>query len=456
MQPSFLDVPRGTFVPAASNLPPFMEYRERAPRWKSPAISANLASRGRADVHGNTAKGWCRGGAGGGVGEPWGYRLLTELAVRAAKPKQKPYKLSDERGLYLLVSTTGARLWRFKYRQDGVERLLSFGAYPEVSLKRAREKRDEARAKVADRIDPRRPDAADETFEAVAREWLQRQKGLAASTIKRDRERLENFIFPRLGRRQVKEITAGDLLNELRKVEARGTHETAHRTRAIVGRVLRYAINTGIVTSDVSASLRGALTPSSVRHHPAITEPRRIGELLRAIDAYVGQPQTEFALKIAPYVFLRPGELRRGEWREIDLEAAEWRIPAARMKGGREHIVPLARQVVALLADLEPITGDGRFLFPSLLTATRPMSEVTLNSALRRMGFSKDEHTPHGFRTTASTRLNEMGYPPSDIELQLAHQEKDEVRGAYNRAMRLNERRTMMQEWADYLDRLRT
>lgn len=378
------------------------------------------------------------------------------MVVRAAKPQQKPYKLFDERGMYLLVSLTGARLWRLKYRQDGVERSLALGAYPDVSLKRAREKRDAARRQLADGIDPRVTRTAAASFEALAREWLGKQGRLAASTVKRDRERLENFVFPYLGRRQVKAITAADLLHTLRRIEARGTHETAHRTRAVVGRVLRYAIATGRAERDISADIRGALTPSSARHYPAITEPRRIGELMRAIDGYQGQPSSEYALKIAPYVFARPGELRRAEWAELDLDAAEWRIPKARMKSKREHLVPLARQVVALVRALEPITGGGRYLFPSLLTSARPMSEVTLNAALRRLGISKDEHTPHGFRTTASTRLNELGFPPSDIELQLAHRERDDTRDAYNRAMRLDERRKMMQFWADYLDGLKT
>lgn len=383
--------------------------------------------------------------------------MLTEAAVRAAKPKEKPYKLFDERGMYLLVSVTGARLWRLKYRQDGVERSIALGAYPDTSLKRAREKRDEARRKVADGADPRTTRTQTESFEAVAREWLGKQGRLADSTVKRDRERLENFVFPYLGRRQVKAITAADLLHILRPIEARGTHETAHRTRAVVGRIFRFAIATGRAERDISADIRGSLTPSRARHYPAITEPRRIGELMRAIAGYQGQPSTEFALRIAPYVFVRPGELRGARWAEFDLKGALWRVPAARMKAGREHLVPLAKQVVALLKELQPITGEGggEFLFPSLRGVSQPISNIALNAALRRMGIGKDEHTPHGFRSTASTRLNELGFPPSDIELQLAHKDRDEVRAAYNRALRLEERRAMMQFWADYLDGLR-
>lgn len=381
-----------------------------------------------------------------------GVSVLSEAAVRAAKAREKPYKLFDERGMYLLVSTTGARLWRLKYRYGGVEKSLALGSYPDVSLKRARAKRDEARAKIADGLDPGVKTQGD-TFEEIAREWMAKQKGLAESTQRRDRDRLEGFVFPRLGKRRIASISSHDLLTELRKIEERGRHETAHRTRAVVGRVFRYAIATGRAKHDVSAPLIGALTPARVKSYAAITDPRRIGELLRAIDGYVGQPATEYALKIAPYVFVRPGELRHAKWAEFDLDAAEWRIPAGRMKSRREHIVPLSSQVVALLRQLPRFQSE--YLFPSLRTMKRPISEVTLNAALRRMGFSKDEMTPHGFRSMASTRLNEMGYPPSDIELQLAHVDKDAVRAAYNRSLRLDERRKMMQEWADYLDGLR-
>jgi integrase len=248
----------------------------------------------------------------------------------------------------------------------------------------------------------------------------------------------------------------GTCSTELRKIEARGTHETAHRTRAVVGRVMRYAIATGRATRDVSADLKGALTKSTAENYPAITDPKRLGELLRAIDAHRGQPSAEVALRMLPYVFVRPGELRGAQWREVDLEGAIWRIPPERMKRGREHLVPLARQVVKLLEDLKPITGDGELLFPGLLTNKKPISEVTLNAALRRIGISKEEHCPHGFRSTASTRLNEMGWDPALVELQLAHAKKDKVAAVYNRALRLAERTKMMQAWADYLDGLKT
>jgi integrase len=386
--------------------------------------------------------------------------VLTEAAVRALKPTEKPYKRSDSRGLYVLVSTTGAKLWRCKYRWHGKEQLLSFGVYPEVSLREARDLRDDARAKLRRGEDPalaRRiaRGAAGETFKEIALEWLGKQQ-LSASTLRRDQDRLENFIFPRLGGRALDGITARDLLEELRKIEARGTHETAHRTRAVVGRVMRYAIATGRATRDVSADLKGALTKSTAENYPAITDPKRLGELLRAIDAHRGQPSAEVALRMLPYVFVRPGELRHAQWREVDLEGAIWRIPPERMKRGREHLVPLARQVVKLLEDLKPITGDGELLFPGLLTNKKPISEVTLNAALRRIGISKEEHCPHGFRSTASTRLNEMGWDPALVELQLAHAKKDKVAAVYNRALRLAERTKMMQAWADYLDGLKT
>lgn len=386
--------------------------------------------------------------------------MLTEAAIRALKPQEKPYKRSDSAGLFMLVSATGARLWRYKYRHGGVERLLTLGAYPEVSLRAARDARDAARRHLKSGQDPNVVKRAlrgntGETFEAIAKEWLGKQAHLSAGTVKRDRERLENFIFPRLGRRPIAAITAPELLAELRRIEARGTHETARRTCSVAGRVFRFAIATGRAERDPSNDLRGTLQQTVVRNFPAITEPKRIGELLRAIDGYRGQPSSESALRMLPLVFVRPVELRRAAWAEIDLDGALWRIPAARMKRGREHLVPLSRQVVALLEDLKPITGDGAFVFPGLRTNARPISEVTLNAALRRLGFSKDEHCPHGFRSTASTRLNEMGWDPALIELQLAHAKKDKVAAVYNRAVRLEERTKMMQAWADYLDGLK-
>jgi integrase len=387
--------------------------------------------------------------------------VLSEARVRTARPKPKPYKLYDERGLYLRVETGGGRLWRFRYRYGGVEKLLSLGAYPDVALKRAREKRDDARRLLVEGIDPSVQRQAERTmqqgtFEGVAREWLARQgKSLADGTVAILSARLENYLYPYLGSRPIAAITAPELLAALRRIEARGRNETAHRARALTGRVFRYAIATGRAERDVSADLRDALAPVKARNFAAIVEPARVGALLRAIDGYVGQPVTAAALRIAPLTFVRPGELRAAEWSEFDLPNAEWRIPGSRMKMGEQHIVPLARQALGILSELQPLTQRSRYVFPSLLSRDRPMSENTVNAALRRLGYSREEQTGHGFRTIASTLLNEQGFPPDVIELQLAHAERNKVRAAYNKAQRLVERRKMMQAWANYLDALR-
>jgi integrase len=386
---------------------------------------------------------------------------LTETRIRAAKPAEKPYKVFDERGLFMLVTPSGGRLWRLRYRHGGVEKLLAIGAYPDVSLKRAREKRDDARKLLADGIDPSAKRRAEKeqqvnTFEAVAREWLVLQeKSLDESTLTRERSRLQNFVFPHLGNRPIAQITPPELLAVLRRIESRGTNDTAHRTRSICSRVFRYAVATGRAECDCTVDLRGALPALTVGHFAAITQPAKIGELLRAIDGYVGQPATHAGLKLAPYVFVRPGELRQAEWPEFDLAAAEWRIPGERMKAGEPHLVTLSTQAVDILKWLQPITAHGRYLFPSLRTPTRPISDNTLNAALRRLGYSGEEMTGHGFRSMASTCLNELGWHPDLIELQLAHAERNKVRAAYNRAQRLDERRKMMQAWGDYLDGLR-
>jgi integrase len=386
---------------------------------------------------------------------------LTDTAIRSARPKEKPYKLFDGGGLFLLVRPNGSRLWRLKYRVEGREKLLSVGIYPEISLKSARERRDDARRLVAAGVDPSAKRKAEraaraDTFEAMTREWLDlKSRGLTERTHAKRLSRFEAFVFPYLGKRPVATITAPDLLTVLQRVEARGKNETAHRVRSESSAVFRYAIATGRAERDPAEDLRGALAPVVVRNHPAITEPGKIGELLRAIHGYVGQPSTAYALKLLPLTFVRPGELRGAEWAEFDLDRAEWRIPGARMKMGEQHIVPLSSQAVALLRELHPLTGSGRYLFPSLRTGERPISNNTLNAALRRLGYTGDEMVSHGFRSMASTCLNEKGWEPDLIELQLAHAERDEVRGAYNRALRLADRRRMMQAWADYLDGLR-
>lgn len=386
---------------------------------------------------------------------------LTEFAARNTKPAERPRKLADAGGLFLLLVPTGARWWRLKYRFNGREKLLSLGVYPHVSLKQARGKRDAAKKLIAAGTDPsaerRTAKAAlGTTFERVAREWMAMQAGkLAPITLKKCAWMLDTHVFPTLGTQPVAKITAAEMLRVIRAIEAGGTHETAHRTKQRCGQILRYAVATGRAERDVTADLRGALAPVVSKNHPSITDPARIGELLRAIDGYGGQPATEAALRLAPLVFVRPGELRMAEWREFDLDAGEWRIAASRMKMQEAHIVPLARQAVTLLLKLHAITGDGKYVFPSLRTADRPLSDNTINAALRRLGYSKDEMTGHGFRSMASTLLNEQGFPPDVIELQLAHAERNKVRAAYNKAQRLAERRKMMQVWADYLDKLR-
>jgi integrase len=387
---------------------------------------------------------------------------LTDTAIKAAKPAAKGYKLFDERGLYLLVKPNGGRLWHLKYRIDGREKVLSLGVYPDLSLAKARERRDEARGLLTQQIDPGARKKAQrlalaDTFESIAREWLALQKrGLAEKTFLRKLGWLEDFLFPYLGRHPIAKITVPDLLAALKRIEARGFRETAHRARSTASNVFRYAVATGRAERDITTDLRGALAPVVTTNRAAITVPVQIGQLMRTIYTYRGQRPTEAALKLAPLFFVRPTELRAAEWSEFDLsgEHPEWRIPARRMKMDEEHIVPLANQAIAILRDLEPITGDGRYVFPSLRGA-RPLSENTVNFALRSMGYSGDQITGHGFRAMASTCLNEQGFPPDVIELQLAHAERNEVRAAYNRAKRIPERRAMMQSWADYLDKLR-
>lgn len=387
--------------------------------------------------------------------------MLSDTAIKGARPRQKRYKLFDERGLYMIVTPDGGRWWRFKYKLGGREKLLSLGTYPDVSLQRARQKRDEARKLVVDGVDPsaeRRAakDAQADTFRALAEEWFGKQH-FAPATREKARWTLDDLIYPYIGNRPVMLITAPEVLELLRRLETRGKHETAHRTKQRIGQVLRYAIATGRAERDVTADLRGALTPLKVTNHAAVTEPAKVGELLRAIDVYSGQPATEAALKLAPLLFVRPGELRAARWEEFDLEAEqpEWRIPGERMKMREYHVVPLSRQATAILRDLHPITGPRGCVFPCLRDPNRPMSEVALTAALRRMGYSREQMTWHGFRTIASTLLNEQGWHPDLIELQLAHQERNKVRAAYNRAQRLEERRKMMQAWADYLDGLK-
>jgi len=360
---------------------------------------------------------------------------------------------------------TGARYWRLKYRHAGKEKRLALGVFPAVSLLDARKGREDARALLRAGTDPSAVRQADkrrallatgDTFEAIAREWLAMQeKKLAAATFAKAKWTLETLVFPWLGALPITTITAPDLLAVLRRVEARGAHETAHRTKARCGQVFRYAIATGRATRDPSADLRGALAPVVSRNFASITDANGVGELLRTLENYSGQHVTRCALKLSPLVFVRPGELRRAQWSEIDFDKEQWRIPAARMKMGEEHVVPLSAQALSVLGDLRPLTGQGLYLFPSLRSSKEPMSENTINAALRRMGYDKNTMTGHGFRALASTRLNEMGWAPDVIERQLAHAERNKVRAAYNRASYMAERVKMMQVWADYLDTLK-
>jgi integrase len=401
--------------------------------------------------------------------------MLSDTRIRTTRPGERPVRLYDERGLYLEITTNGGRWWRFKYRFEGKEKLLSMGTYPDTPLKAARDRRDRARALLEEGVDPseaRRAEKASRSevvingFEAVAREWHAtiRLRQVSAGHAARTLIRLEQDVFPWLGGLPVGEIKAPQLLQTIRRIEARGAIETAHRALQACGQVFRYAIATGRAERDPAPDLRGALKPVLVQHMAAITDPKRVGELLRAIESYKGMPITRAALQLAPLVFVRPGELRKAEWTEFDLDAAEWRIPAARMKrtkqeklSGTAHVVPLSRQALAILRELQPLTGHGRYLFPSPRTGERPMSDNGVLSALRRMGFPSDEMTGHGFRAMARTLLAErLNVDEAVIEAQLAHAVKDSLGRAYNRTEFLEQRRKMLQTWADYLDKLRT
>jgi integrase len=396
---------------------------------------------------------------------------LTAAALRAAKPQAKAYKLFDGGGLYLEVSPAGGKWWRWKYRYGGKEKRLSLGVYPEVSLKVARQKRDAVRQQLAAGIDPGQTRKAEklaqggaESFEAIAREWHAKfSPGWAVSHRDGILRRLERDVFPWLGQRPIAELKAPELLAVLRRIESRGALESSHRAKQNCGQVFRYAVATGRADRDPTGDLRGALPPPKEKHHASIIEPKRIGGLLRAIDAYEGFFATKCALRLAPLVFVRPGELRQAQWQEFDLDKAEWRIPAERMKAREQHIVPLARQAIEILRELEPLTNRGltgkpdapRYVFPGAQSRLRPMSNNAVLAALRRMGYPKEEMTGHGFRSMASTLLHEKGWNHQVIERQLAHAERNAVSAAYNFAEHLPERRKMMQAWADYLDALK-
>jgi len=394
---------------------------------------------------------------------------LTDVGIRNAKPGAKAVKLTDGGGMFLLVTPAGGKLWRLKYRIDGREKLLALGAYPEIGLGEARRRREEARELIALGKDPSREkqrekarartQAAD-TFKAICDEYCEKRrrdgiKGWAPATATRS-EYLLSLVCGSIGKLPVGEIEPADVLTAIRRIEGKGKLESARRSLQLAGAVFRYAVATARLTSDPTRDLRGALTAPTVKHYGAITDPKRVGELLRAIDDYEGSGVTKLALQIAPHVFVRPGELRHAEWNEIDLDGALWTIPAGKMKMRKAHHVPLSRQVVELFAEARSVTGPTGYVFPSVRTRARPMSENTINAGLRRLGYATDEMTAHGFRAMASTLLNESGrWNPDAIERALAHGDSDKVRAAYHRGAHWQERVEMAQWWSDHLDRLR-
>ncbi len=388
--------------------------------------------------------------------------MLTDTAARQAKPREKPYKLADSGGPYLLVKAAG-KYWRMDYRFAGKRKTLAIGVYPTTTLSDARKKRDEAKKSLADNTDPAIVKAENKqkshqmskgTFEAIASEWFaKKQTVIAPTTAKTIKLLLKNNVFPWIGNRPIYEISAQDLLAILRRVESRGALDTAHRCREYSGQIFRYAISIRMAERDPSADLKGALTPVRARHHSSITDPKQIGGLLRAINNFSGSFVVKCALQLASLVFVRPGELLQAEWTEIDFDKSEWRIAAHKMKMNETHLVPLTPQAIEILKAIHPLTGSGKYIFPGLRSAARPMSENTINAALRCMGYEKDEMTGHGFRSMASTLLHENGWPHA-IERQLAHAERNKVVAAYNYAEHLTKRREMMSWWADYLDEL--
>jgi integrase len=391
--------------------------------------------------------------------------MLNDTLIRSLKPTGKPKKHFDGGGMFLFVTATGSKLWRMVYHFDKKEKLLSFGEYPTVSLKDARERREDAKRLLAQGIDPgahkkaivaNRIAEQANSFKNIALEWHENQTA-QFTAIHREHvlNRLNTYLFPALGSIAVSKVEPQDLLAVARAAEKRGLHVTPHVLVQLVGQIMRYAIATGRAKHNIAADLRGALKPRRGQHRATVTDPEKIGPLMRAIDGYPGYFPLCCALRLAPLVFTRPNELCAAEWNEIDLEAREWRIPASRMKMRRLHIVPLSDQAVRILEELQPYSGEGKYLFPSVRTDDRHITTSAVLLALRRMGYDKHELCTHGFRSMASTLLNELGYNRDWIERQLAHDEKNAVRGAYNHAQYLPERRKMMQAWADFLYGLR-
>ena len=391
---------------------------------------------------------------------------LTDTYIRSLKPDVKPRKYFDGGGLFLFIPTSGSKLWRMAYRFNGKSKLLSFGEYPTVSLRDARAKREEAKQLIAKDIDPsehkraarqERISAERDSFQNIALEWHETRMAEFSERHQNSvKYRLEHYVFPAIGKVHITKLETQDIMAVIKPLEQKEKFETSHRLLQTISQVFRYAVITGKAKHNIAADLRGALRTRKVTHRAALVEPEKVGQLLRDIDAYDGYIPLVCALKLAPLVFTRPTELRAAQWTEFDLEAAEWRIPAERMKMRRQHIVPLSTQALDILWDLKEYTGGGKYLFPSIRTDVRPISDVTMLNALRRMGYQKHEMSVHGFRSIASTLLNELGFNRDWIERQLAHSERDEVRAAYNYTEYLPERRKMMQAWADYLTELRS
>lgn len=393
---------------------------------------------------------------------------LTDTFTKNTKHSGKPAgdKYADGGGMYLLINASG-KYWRMDYRFTEKRKTLALGVYPAVSLAKARQRREKAREQLADGIDPSlakreekraKADAAAHSFELVAREWLGKTAAeRSATTQKKLTTWLEKDVIPFIGKMTMSAIGPRDVLAALKKMEARGALDSVQRVKQLTGQVFRYAVAIGAAERDVTQDLKGSLARAVPHHFAAITEPKQLGGLLRSIFDYTGHPYTIAALKMTPMVFVRPGELRTMEWNELDLESAEWRIPGSKMKMKTDHIVPLSTQALALIKEMHSATGHGRFVFPSLRTGERPMSDNTINAALRGMGYPKEVHTAHGFRATARTIMDEvLGERVDLIEHQLAHAVKDVNGRAYNRTAHLPARREMMQRWADYLDKLRT
>ena len=390
---------------------------------------------------------------------------LSDAKVRAAKPKDKRYKLTDEKSMFLLVAPNGSKYWQLKYRYDGKEKVYQIGTYPDIGLADARKARDEARSLIAKGVDPMaqkraakrsKAEAASNSFRLIALEWMEKRGKHSATGDARLLRILEKDLFPTIGDTAITEIGPPEILRALRKIESRGALETAKKARQAAGQIFRYAVATGRADRDPSADIRDALKKTETKHYAAITDPKQVGPLMAAIHAYQGTPSVMAAIRLAPLFFCRPGELRALEWSEVNFDEARIEIPAERMKQKEPHIIPLATQAIEILEELHKLTGRSRYVFPNARSFARPLSDNGLRIALRTMGYTKEQMTPHGFRAMARTLLDEvLGFPPDWIERQLAHPVRDANGRAYNRTKHLENRRQMLQTWADYLDTLR-